>query len=874
MKIQPVNLNFYTNNNKKNKRSNDFVSVPKTLQHDTVEFKNTNSATFKGKVDDEKTYSEGAKKVTELVKYMSSQREFNSLDENKFLYCWADFREIENPDIQNMYHGSKDSPACKELVQLIRSYSGIDDAHSSPINEDLNQAKFIKELLIDLLRRGLIINDEEYSKLLLSSASQKQYKMLNDLIYYCEMQDKSCQKTTLKLLQDLRFSFPGDDELEKNINYFEGKCETINSSYGSKIHEDSEGAKKVKEIIKIFSEIKDYTTEDKNKLITALTDFEEMDNPEIQDMYHGSDDTPACKELVDLIKSYSGTDNGSLPLDEDEVSDDNNKADFIRALLFDLLQNGLKIEDASYLELMENALENNQPKMLELLIENFKVMDVRLQEGIAGKIIEQVLYYNTSFSECGYKISKKCRELIQNGKNPESKTQKNDKTADTKTDNQKKVNITKKTGNYEEICDEILEKYDIYDIKNWSEILDEISEYDDEKSSNTIRFVVENLSDIFYSDDNKNDYKKIIERLQTINGNWNITDKNLGSNLAHKSLMAENPLLLQLAYDKEVDFLQKDISGKMPLDLMNEFDGSEEVIEVFNNMKINYPLIIELASSGVAAGIKMLLKKPYIDINSVDENGNNAGISAVEHDRVNVIKLLNNINSFDINYVNPQNGKSALLSVKNPETLTAILDNPQIELYDENKIPIMYKFIAQVESPLKVHNIREIFKALLTHPKIDITERYKGKTIADALKNYVSDSTNIVKHQHNFYNELSEILNDAVSFKMHEKTKKIADKNGLLSLKEINDFIECPNANSVINLPLNDENEPIGFFVADIPADFKNISEILKIMTTLTEKGYDYSLKNTMGQTMLDKAKDADNELLVDYITQIMQVKK
>ena len=37
-------------------------------------------------------------------------------------------------------------------------------------------------------------------------------------------------------------------------------------------------------------------------------------------------------------------------------------------------------------------------------------------------------------------------------------------------------------------------------------------------------------------------------------------------------------------------------------------------------------------------------------------------------------------------------------------------------------------------------------------------------------------------------------------------------------------------------------------------------------MRKLTQNGYDYSQKNSIGQTLLDKALDAENYLLVGYI--------
>jgi len=418
---------------------------------------------------------------------------------------------------------------------------------------------------------------------------------------------------------------------------------------------------------------------------------------------------------------------------------------------------------------------------------------------------------------------------------------------------------------YPELSYEISNRYDIYDINNWHDIIAELGE-----SKNVIRFAIENLPDIFITDENKKQYKNIVEELVKFDGDWNIQDEKTGDNLAHRAAIAENPLLIKLANDKNVDFTQKNKSGATACEYLNQYNSNSEVAELLNNIKINYSPIVDLASKGMVSVLPLITKSTGVDINSVDKNGDNAAIAAARNGKSNVIKYLNGLDNFDINYVNPNTKKDAISSAKNIQTLNSILENPHINLNDTDgkNPPVLFRFLSDKYGVDIVNNRHdlEIFETLLEHPKINLHTKYKNLTFAEALRKYMLENDKNLKKSSVVNEEILQIINKAISRKMLENTRRNVDNKGFLTLEEVKKFVNSPNVKDIINEPLNAENESIGFFIAEIPVEFSNISVQMEVIDTLNNNNYNFCCKNKFGQTLLDKAIDAQNYVFSDFI--------
>lgn len=297
----------------------------------------------------------------------------------------------------------------------------------------------------------------------------------------------------------------------------------------------------------------------------------------------------------------------------------------------------------------------------------------------------------------------------------------------------KELQLEAKIKDLNKLIETLPDKYDIYDINNWNSILDEIEKFDTDFHTGVIAYALENLPDIFLTEDNKAEYQNVLDRLSKIDGEWEQKDKSTGMTLAHRAAMAENPLLIKFANEKGINFGEKDNYGKTAFDYLKEYD-SPDVRKELKDYKINYHGLTDFAQKGMASVLKLALGYPYVSVNSVDADGNNLGMIAAKNGNANIIRVLNSYKYFDINY----------------------------------------------------------------------------------------------KH---------------------------------------------PGIGDIINTPLNDDNETIGFFAADNGITLGNIDQFEKIMDLLTKNNYDFSVKNRMGQTFYDKAVDAENSVIIDYIDNLIDKK-
>jgi len=461
-------------------------------------------------------------------------------------------------------------------------------------------------------------------------------------------------------------------------------------------------------------------------------------------------------------------------------------------------------------------------------------------------------------------------EILNKKKNEKERLEKEKERL--KTQNQFETVILKRM---DKQVDWLSEQYDIYDISNWDAILDELAKFDKDSCNYEVAFAIENLPDIFLTKDNETEYKKILNRLSKIDGYWNLKDKSTGMTLAHRAAISENPLLIKFANEKEISFSENDNSGKTAFDYLKEYNTTE-VNAALKGYKINYPELGEFAQKGMASVLKFALNYPCVDVNTVDVDKNNLGIIAAKNGNTNIIKLLNGYDDFDINYRNPDTRKTALDVAENPETLVEILKNPKVNPNesDDNRPPLIFRFLSNDYGYdlMNKSSQRKIFITLLENPKIDHSVTYKNKTLAQVLKEYLQKITKEISEKSyssqdlRFKKELIDLINNALLVENLNIAKSIVNKNGTLTLEQIQDFLQVPGIKTIINTPLNDDNETIGFFVADSSVNLGNIKQFEKIMELLFKNNYDFSVKNKMGQTFYSKAVDAEIAVIIDDI--------
>lgn len=446
------------------------------------------------------------------------------------------------------------------------------------------------------------------------------------------------------------------------------------------------------------------------------------------------------------------------------------------------------------------------------------------------------------------------------------------------------------------------EVFNLDDFEKIYKEIDNVSEHSKE-NPNIVKFTLNNLPNIFVTPENEEQYKNIIESLKLFNVDFNETD-HLGNNLAHLAIIAENPYLTDLAINKNVPFDKKNNNGDTALDLIDKYNSNPKVTEILKTLRINCPELLDFAKNDITSGIKIIIEDKFTDINSknqdtldtpwtvaaknnsadvmkllashpeldknaVNKDGDNAGILAAQEGNIEVLKLLNEFEDFDINYINPATNDSVFTTAKDARTLDEIMKNknadPNVRL--EGKAPAIFRNLEKSHERCTYKSSAiehlERFEALCKYKKTDLSLTYGSKNIIQHmhqtiryLKNYGIDD----------YQKYPKNLLTVIRNKYFESVKDMVEKEGILSLDKIKEFIDYPESETYINDPLNEHKETIGFFLADIGINRKNVSQFLEIIQSLQDKGYNFKKKNSIGQTLLGKSKDAENDFLVEYI--------
>lgn len=895
MKVQPINLNFYTNNNKKNKLSNDFVSVPKTLQHDTVEFfynkKQNNSTNFTGffwRKDNKETIPlDGETPVLSPKQFLNLQKNITA---EVFNIIKSEYTEANAERLDKLLHS--------EFIDYKLEYYQKDSSFSL---EDLvlyhykdNNNRLYNQFLATSLGETMPI--EQYN-----NSENKDYKkklqnlyMSNPSVFltlqsYLQMDESS--KDAEKIRQMIKRLHDNDMNLPELENLF-AECLLNNMPKMCKVLSEDIGIEPFDNVpIITCKNYKNYQERFRKQLCTSNS------------IYNGlicNNDTQPLnfavlypKKSSEVVLSYTNVFNLSL-YRISGISDSKEANEFfdMPEYLYQSAQQKTKLNyrqthygnpNTPILNKLfwSNAIhpEIYTVEFLEKLIARFHEDDEDIDSynkmGLKLPLFASPKYYKDSLN-----LIKK----LQNDDSPEAQKRikiikeiykisdyamNKGKNSDEILNMLKYIDVDDLFSNKDMDSPEmkqkirnnfetyISNKYDIYDIKNWNEILDEFG--DSKSKTFEISYIVNNLPDVFYTDENSQDYKKVIEKLNTIEGDWNITDA-FGNNLANRAVEAENPLLIEFAKDKKVDFTRKNNASITAIDLIKDNRNSS----IMNSIKINSDELIDFAKKGLLSGIKILLTNPVIDINSVDENGDNIGIIASRNGDIKLIKFLNEKQDFNINYVNPETLQSAYTSAQNPETIIALKENPSLNISQSDLSDYTELFNLLNNPENSIEDVEKLLIKLSQNKDFNLEIMYNGSTLGEKIKEYAFKKD--VHKQEQIHDRLYANLQDGINKSFVNRARSIVDENGILSLTQIEDFINYPDIRKIINEPLNEFNEPIGFFIADISVTGDNISDIANIIDVLKKYNYDFSVKNKMNQTLLEKSIDAENDFLTDYL--------
>ena len=245
-----------------------------------------------------------------------------------------------------------------------------------------------------------------------------------------------------------------------------------------------------------------------------------------------------------------------------------------------------------------------------------------------------------------------------------------------------------------------------------------------------------------------------------------------------------------------------------------------------------------------------------IDWNAKDKYGNNALIVAINNcDRwSSMVKMLLKA-GVDVNYINTTtktNGyyctplQEAIIQGK---TLTVhqLLEHKDtdVSISHPKTPPALFLMVDKRFNNYDFTNIAH-------HPTTDIKVKYNDETILEHIAH--SDLSDYHKK------EYQKIIAQMLIKDTLDNVRKYYQANGVLSLKQLEEFTNLAEVNTVINEPINEVGETIGHFLAEInTSDFDELKSFYKVMKTLRKNGFDFTLKDRLGRTPFDKALEAEN---------------
>ncbi len=95
--------------------------------------------------------------------------------------------------------------------------------------------------------------------------------------------------------------------------------------------------------------------------------------------------------------------------------------------------------------------------------------------------------------------------------------------------------------------------------------------------------------------------------------------------------------------------------------------------------------------------------------------------------------------------------------------------------------------------------------------------------------------------------------------------QNIYEEKGILDIDDFEYILDCKESDKIINMKFNIVGETIGHLLVDYYPNSNNpqeINRLEKIVRTINSKGFDFQAKDEFGKTPLDKAEEAENDMM------------
>lgn len=399
--------------------------------------------------------------------------------------------------------------------------------------------------------------------------------------------------------------------------------------------------------------------------------------------------------------------------------------------------------------------------------------------------------------------------------------------------------------------------------------------------------IMDFIARIPYSEKDKETISKIAERLYKI---YEPKDDDRSQKHALLAAMNGNNALLKFFEDKHVHYRHLITS---PIE-----SYPKQVRETIQNSKLNDRWGILKFND--AARLKTHLEEhPEIDVNSRDYDGIGLILRAFKAENLDILKYLATRDDVDWN-IRDNNGENILMHLISDkkdapdiefkkEVIKLLRELPEGKFdvnyvnYNNGAVGRRYPYSA-LSSFLngKTYNLDEnMFDELLKFPELDTNNMvYENVPLLVYLINGLSSDFKKIYNHPNTNREvilnnpdleipwrIQDFLEEEADKNVIKNIKEIYDKNGELTLEQIQQFIQYKNIDKIIDAKLNIVGENILHFLADINITSDNINQVEALVKLIAQNHLHYlNIPDDFGTTPIDKIINAENTKIADLI--------
>ncbi len=305
--------------------------------------------------------------------------------------------------------------------------------------------------------------------------------------------------------------------------------------------------------------------------------------------------------------------------------------------------------------------------------------------------------------------------------------------------------------------------------------------------------------------------------------------------------------------------------------LLEEFFASYPDINLNSKDSYGDTILLRAVRRANEKNIKLLKDYDFgkygsVDWNAVDSKGNNAPMILLDkypyrngfHEITDVEVIMDILfEKADPTYINPQTKRTLIQDAIVRGKRTFIRDYLHKYRNNSRSLKITHPDTPPVLFLAFQHNVaNDSLLEIVTRSNLD--ETYKGKTIFEFID---------AEKMGNLDRQIISILERHSAKKRLEKIKDYYQKEGIINLQQLIDYIDQPAFSSICNESINDIGEDVGHFITELyPKNYEEIKQISDLIDKLQQKGYSFAHTDDLGRTAIVKAIEGNNTKVLKFL--------